>query len=129
MKKTRRLVLFAILAISGPSFAGRRLEEPVVVNLAGREAYGSIGSARNSADSVQFIGCSLEADSSTDAMVACFASDANGIDALCITSSPRIVAAVQAITAQPFIDFTWDSDGNCTFVFLDTASYNSPGAL
>jgi hypothetical protein len=128
MKKTERLVLFGIVAMSSPSLAGLRIDEPVVVNMAIREALGSIGSARNSADSVQFIGCSIEADSSTDPMIACFATDEIGTSVLCTSSSPKLVAAVQAITSLSFIDFQWDSDGNCTFVYVDSASFNPPRA-
>ena len=126
MNKMKWLVFFGIGAMSTPSLAGLRLDEPVVVNMAIREALGSIGSARNSADSVQYIGCSIEADSSTDPLIACFATDETGTSALCTSSSPRLVAAVQGITSLSFIDFQWDSDQSCTFVYVDSASFNPP---
>ena len=126
MNKMKWLVFFGIGAMSTPSLAGLRLDEPVVVNMAIREALGSIGSARNSADSVQFIGCSIEADSSTDPLIACFATDETGTSALCTSSSPRLVAAVQGITSLSFIDFQWDSDQSCTFVYVVNASFNPP---
>lgn len=128
MKNMKPLVLFGIASMSSLSFAGLRLDEPVVVNLVNREASGSIGSARNSGDSVQYIGCAIEADPSTDPMVACFAADAADTRVLCTSSSPRIVAAVQAISSLSFLDFQWDSNGNCTFVYLDSASFNPPRA-
>ena len=126
MNKMKWLVFFGIGAMSTPSLAGLRLDEPVLVNMAIREALGSIGSARNSADSVQYIGCSIEADSSTDPLIACFATDETGTSALCTSSSPRLVAAVQAITSLSFIDFQWDSDQSCTFVYVVNASFNPP---
>jgi hypothetical protein len=128
MKKLELLVLSGIVAMSSPSFAGLKLDDPVVVNLEIREAYGSIGSARNSADGVQYIGCSMEADSSTDPIAACFAEDATRTTVLCTSSSPRIVAAVQAITSLSFLDFQWDSDGTCTFVYLVNGSFSPPRA-
>jgi len=126
MNKMKWLVFFGIGAMSTPSLAGLRLDEPVLVNMAIREALGSIGSARNSADSVQYIGCSIEADSSTDPLIACFATDETGTSALCTSSSPRLVAAVQGITSLSFIDFQWDSDQSCTFVYVVNASFNPP---
>jgi hypothetical protein len=50
------------------------------------------------------------------------------VNVVCTSSSPRIVAAVQAITSLSFIDFQWDTDLNCTSVFLINASYTPPRA-
>ncbi len=128
MKDMKRLVLFGIALMSSLSFAGLKLEDPVVVNLAIHEAFGSIGSARNSEDSVQYIGCSIEADLTHDPMAACFAMDVTGTTVLCTSSSPRIVAAVQGISSLSFLDFLWDSEGNCTYVFLVSVSSDPPRA-
>jgi hypothetical protein len=128
MKKIQRLFLFGIVAMSSPSPAGLRFDDPVVVNLTSGEAYGSIGTARNSADNVQYIGCSIEAGSNTDPIAACFAADATGTSILCTSSSPRIVGVVQAITSLSFIDFQWDSNFNCTFLYLINSSVSPPRA-
>ena len=80
---------------------GRRQSEvPVtlVTNSSGQvtRAYGIIGTARNSADTKQLIGCFIGAAGSS-LQAGCEAQSAAGANTMCLSSNAGVIAAVQAV--------------------------------
>ena len=57
MKKRYGLVLAIVMALPGVSMAGLKVKHEVELSADGRWARGAMGSARNSRDSIQYIGC------------------------------------------------------------------------
>lgn len=120
------LVLVVGLMITGTAFAGLKTNIPVTVNTTSRFAAGAIGSARNSADAVQNIGCSLSATPTSAARVFCFARNAANVYGSCSSSDPKLVAAAQSINPDSYVYFAWDTTGACTFLSLYEVSYYPP---
>src|SRR5688500_8282871 len=111
MNKLALITLFAALATASTSaHAGFKWSYPVVIHsFPGYSmAYGAIGSARGSADTVQQIGCSLIANSSYS-YVECTARDASGKTLSCYNRvNEGMKQAVASITATARISFQTD---------------------
>jgi hypothetical protein len=115
------LAFAAVLATGTTALAGYKAVWPVFINLSSRYAQGSLGSARNSADSNQFIGCTLQ-----PGFVYCGAVDANRNSLNCTSSTPSFVALVQSLGDEGALAFTADASGNCTSIIVYTYSYWEP---
>jgi len=115
--------------------AGMKSTIPVVINSAARSAKGLIGSARNSADATQYIGCSMEAADGANPVIKCFASSSGGTVVTCsrTTVNPPIGLSVNAvelgflsvassISNDSYLQFNWDSTGKCTRIFVENSS-------
>jgi hypothetical protein len=89
-------------------------------------AYGSYGSARASADSTQYIGCTLRAYSNGTNRISCEARDANGNAGYCTSSSPGMVNAIMSQSGDAYLYFQWDETGTCTHLFVSTLSSQTP---
>jgi len=118
-------------ALVGTAHAGRRTAAPVVVNSTSRSASGSVGSARNSSDSIQWIGCQTST-SLTSHFITCSAADSTGRSASCSMTGDEnnfVLLGLSAMTESSMITFTWDTVGNCTSVLISTYSDYVPKAL
>jgi hypothetical protein len=113
------------LAHSSLVEAGQKMtrEVVIVVTSTGRHASGSMGSARNSRDSVQLISCQLGAHTSGPATQgACVAKDATGRTASCaFFNKPQFESVLATISDDSFIHFYWDTSNQCTAISV----YNS----
>src|SRR5262249_34011982 len=101
----------AILAIAaGASFAGARYPSGVAVIPGSSWAGGVVGDARRSADSSQYIGCSVWAypNGVGSSSTSCFAMDAYGNYAYCYTGSAEVARAVEGMTSDSYVSFYWD---------------------
>ncbi|MBN7138813.1 hypothetical protein A7A76_06770 [Lysobacter enzymogenes] len=111
--------------LCAPAFAGERSNVPVTLetNSSGQvtRAYGMIGSARNSADTRQLIGCFISA-SGGSLQAGCEAQNAAGANTLCFSANANIVAAAQSVGPDSYIDFTRDSGGACTSLYVANSS-------
>ncbi len=111
--------------LCAPAFAGERSNVPVTLetNSSGQviRAYGMVGSARNSADTRQLIGCFISA-SGGSLQAGCEAQNAAGANTLCFSANANIVAAVQSVGPDSYIDFTRDSGGACTSLYVANSS-------
>lgn len=116
------LALLATGAL-GTAWAGQQLVQPVVINLAARNAIGVLASARKSADSVQYIGCQLSQGAGLPGSMYCSATDAAGTVVACVSSDPGLVHAVGAIHEDSSLLFYWDKAGMCTQLVI--ANYSS----
>lgn len=116
-----------LLAVSLGTFvwAGAKTVLPVTVNLASRQLSGSLGSARNSGDSTQYIQISHEGGPGYS-VAWIVAQSASGAVGYCFTSEPNMVAAARAATDGSYIFTTWDVGNNCSYVSVQTSSTQTP---
>ena len=120
-------VVVAVVGLTQTVSAGRKDRWPVVVDNANKVAYGSLGDARNSADTVQSIGCSVFYDTANQRnQVSCSATDAAGVSAQCASQDPNLVQIGAAISSNSFVQFRWDATGACTTVFVMKSSSLTP---
>lgn len=108
--------------------AGEKVEVPVTIetNALGQvtRAYGMAGTARNSADAQQLIACFVSA-TSAGAQGGCEARNAAGVSTMCLTSNAGLMAAVQSVRTDSYIDFSRSSAGQCTGIYVANGSPNA----
>jgi len=119
-KNLKIAVVLAALLIPSFAGAGRQYDDPVVV----RSSYfaGSLGSARNSSNSTEFIGCYLNSWGSG----VCSARNAGGVYKRCTTKNPSIVALIRNLPDSPRIYVQFNAAGECTYMGRDSNSYWEP---
>lgn len=115
------MVALGLVATSATAMAGFTANQPVLVNPFLRVAQGALGSARNSPDNIQFIGCAVT-DGAGGAFVTCSARGPGGNFATCTSSDPGKVAAASSINSDSFVVFRYDAQGNCTLLSVSTFS-------
>lgn len=114
-------VLGGTVALAGPKYG-----YPVQVNLTSRHASGGFGTARNSADSVQYIGCDVYGYTTSVPRVSCYARSAAGTYASCSSTDPNLLAVARSISDDSIVSFNWDASGTCTYLFAGNASMAEP---
>jgi hypothetical protein len=127
--KTIGMALLALGLLAGTAAAGAKTKAPVWIQSDGLQASGSPGSARNSTDTVQQIGCTVMGYSNEGAInVSCHAVDSTGRQAGCYTQYPTQVMldAVRAISDSSWIWFATDADNQCTMILTSTSSVYEP---
>jgi hypothetical protein len=117
MKRHSIVTLLCIAAMAPAAWAGTKGVYSVYVSTTGKYAEGAIGSARNSADAYQQLGCGLTAYSAGTPSGYCYARDASGVSAMCNTSDPGLVAQIQSVSTDGYLRFNWDASGYCTSIF------------
>ena len=133
MKSTGNLLLaLTALALSMPqASAGERKSNPVTIAQYGStiDASGSLGSARNSADGYQYIGCAVESQPVNGApFVTCAARDAANRYVTCWSSDQTMVNTARAISSTSFVDFYMESTtGVCGSLRVSNDSTVEPG--
>ncbi|KFA90647.1 hypothetical protein [Archangium violaceum] len=128
-KNSARLVGAAATALLGmTAWAGLKYTRTVSVTLGSNgsgSASGSLADARNSPDSVQYIGCETYVYGGSPEVL-CWAQASNGVFGSCYSSNPAIVAALQSIKGDSELGFNWNSSSECTFVSVANHSYLAP---
>lgn len=127
--KTNKLLMgcaVGALLASTAAWAGFKSTYYADVDTTGRYAYGSYGSARGSADSLQYIGCSVQGFSSGSSRVICEAQNASGVSAFCSSTVPALVTAATSQSGDSYIFFTWDENGDCTYLYVSNTSNYAP---
>jgi len=127
-RKTTGLAVGALaaLALSTAAFAGLRQDMPATLwpGTFLDVAYGFLGSARNSADTNQQIGCFTRGNNAT-----CTAVNAAGQPGSCSTSNASHLAAIHSMNNDAYLLFGWDNaTGVCEFVYVRNFSYTPPKA-
>ena len=133
MTRMRTKILGAILAggvlfsVGAAVKAGYQLENTVSINTYAtyRSGSGAMGTARNSADANQQIGCRVEASTGSN-FARCLARTAAGAYLECTTSSAAIVQAAAAIGSASRIYFTENLAGTCTSLHAQNESNWKP---
>ncbi|WP_394829737.1 hypothetical protein [Pendulispora albinea] len=115
------------LGVAAVAHAGAKVSRPVTVDLAGRHALGSFGAARNGADGVSRIFCTVGGSKGTGSIeMSCTAMDAAGRKGTCLTSNPVVVQAAAAVHSDSYVEFYWDAAGECTWFYTTTDSADAP---
>ena len=125
MKKMLTAALL-VAAFAGQALAGYKSTNPVVVNTTTKTAYGSMGSARASADTTQFIGCELVGGPGGPTTVNCGARNSAFQVVYCSSTDPAVVAMAYGLTANSYLYFRADANGRCSYLNIDNASYEQP---
>ena len=133
--RTTLIAAALTLSIAPPVHAGRKTTAAVVINTATRTASGSLGSARNSSDSTQYIGCqatyypNLDPNSGSFSSTTyfCYARSSAGTTGACsVPLSTDFVDIYAPIAEDSFLQFSWDAAGNCTSLRVENYSYYAP---
>lgn len=126
---TGGLLVTVALCMGATGWAGSKVVLPVSVSTGSStgSATGSLGSARNSADSVQFIGCVVTTLETGSPSVLCSAKSASGTYGACTTTNAALVAAARSLTPDGNLRFYWNtSTGKCTEIVVDVYSDTEP---
>jgi len=121
----------ALVALAGTSaWAGQKDERPVFVSVADRLAVGALGSARASADAVQYIGCEIHTflAPTLAPQLLCMAVDAAGRTGVCTSNDERMLEAARHIPSDAYLLFSWDEQGSCVELRVTNASRYAPRA-
>ena len=135
--KIRFLTLLTTLAFLGlcvsvPAFAGQGGEEPVVIFYdtdGSGLAQGSMKTARNSDNDVEYIGCKITRDDLGifEPLSLCQALDASGdLSAHCNINNESIAASLNAMTSYSRIQFIWDASNICVRISISNNSFTLP---
>ena len=126
MKKVMAFVLAAAMVVAAMAVqakAGMKAAYPVSIGT--NTASGSLGTARNSEDTVQYIGCTLRAIG-IDRIVSCGARDAEGQSLSCSTTNPLMADVAAAINGDSYVSFTRNESGSCVSLSVSNASHWEP---
>lgn len=88
-------------------------------------ANADMGSAYNSADSIQYIGCTV-AGSSGGTSVSCLARSVDGRSRSCFTTNTNMLQAAANIDSDGYLIFYWNNLGQCTSISAANGSYLQP---
>lgn len=119
-------------AIAGPAFAGKKVSEGVFIDTVNRFAYGALGSTRNTADTVQWIGCTVTGTSAgTNSYGGCSGANSSNTQFSCSVASNKIalMEAIRSINGDSRISVEWDASGNCTRIDVANDSRRDPKVL
>jgi hypothetical protein len=106
--------------------AGTHRAFAVTIDDIGMSADGPLGSARNSGDTLQLIGCYTAADAGSGSVGLCHAVDANGVARQCFTYDPQLIATIRSLNGDSDLTFYWNSDGSCSGVSVSNNSVFAP---
>ena len=128
------LAAVAALAASASVMAGvRSINRTVVVNQTTRFAEGQLAGARASTDGWQYIGCNTWATDASPGQEGgasragvCYASDARGVSAFCVTSEPALLDVMAAVQGDSWVNFNWNASNTCTNVESRQGSSQEP---
>jgi hypothetical protein len=127
----KRIVLSSLvaaaLAVTSVAYAGLRQTYNVNVTQ-GQQGAGSMGSARNSTDTTQYIGCTLFLASGSSSYLVCAAQDSAGHYASCYTFDPALQSIAHTLTSDSYINFSADASGVCTQLQITNYSFLAPKA-
>lgn len=122
-------LFLAVTAFSSAAWAGyKNPSGQVYVNQNTREAAGSMGAARNSADNTQYIGCSLEWTAGGGITGQCKARAAAGQELECSIHNPSswILQTLGTITPDSLIRFHVFAGGECDRLSVSNYSWDMP---
>jgi hypothetical protein len=130
MRKTlvTTLLLCSTLLVSGVTHAGMDGGQQVSIWTDGsglQSANGTLREARDSADSLQYIGCSRYAYDTGSNFIVCYARTAAGSYLSCQTSDANMVRVAETLNPAAYLYFVVNADGySCDRVITVLTSYN-----
>jgi hypothetical protein len=121
-------ILASSLLAAGVTHAGLVGNNPVNIWTDGsglQSANGTLRDARNSADSLQYIGCSRYAYDTGSNSIVCYARTATGAYLSCQTSDANMISVAESLGSNAYLYFVVNADGwSCDRVIAVRASYN-----
>jgi hypothetical protein len=122
------LVCMGCALLPAMAHAGDTRSAAVVVNTSARTASGSMGTARNSIDSKQIIGCygMVKRVAGKDQYSGyCFATNSAGVSGSCTidTLDPISSPMFSTLKDDSYVSFAWTAAGKCTDVRIENYSY------
>ncbi|WP_224245467.1 hypothetical protein [Hyalangium gracile] len=127
------LVTLAALVLSTSAWAGAKVRGSVAITFSGGNgtASGRLGSARNSSDTVQYIGCTASTSGTpgtgtTISYMSCSARNAQNVTVSCGSSNPDFIETLRTLNSDSYVSFSWDGTGNCTGLTVATYSQYEP---
>lgn len=126
----RVVIVWMLTASVSPVMAGLRNSVPVNVYADAyvANATGSLGTASNSADKNQYIGCTIVAVPGTAMSAICDATDAQGQYVRCKTTDPTHIAMIKSLHTDSFLFFerSQESTETCTGIQVQNRSWLEP---
>jgi len=127
-----KVALFAastlvVLGAAHVASAGLREEAPVFLDGIGMQ--GAMGSARNTSDTVQWIGCGIYVEGLDSPSAWCEGVHSNGTYRGCTTTRKSHIQAIASASNDSWIFFRVDSTGRCSSVEIQTRSSHPPKKL
>lgn len=113
---------FALVGATELVSAGPKYMYPV--SISSTSASGSLGTARNSTDNRQQIGCYVYSNYEPP-LAYCIAHSANDVWATCQTNTAKYVTAASSINGDSWISFSW-TGGTCTSINIGNHSFLEP---
>lgn len=131
LRSLHALLLALPLLLTGAAIAhaGFKSKTPVRVDQGFQFAQGATGSARNTGNTTEQIGCQTNAQASYG-LIECFATDANGQSAYCWVedggSNGMHQGSLPLMADGAYISFSWNAQGQCTAILVAVSSDNEP---
>ena len=113
--------LAAALLASTAALAGFRTAQPVVITDSRQFANGNLGVVSFTDDSVEWIGCYTY-----NGVGGCNAVDKTGLTRSCATADPTMIATMRSLRGDSYLEFYWDTNGQCTNVSVENTSSTPP---
>lgn len=129
MLKKLAIAVFLVGGVARAGYKAASTADQVSVDTTNRVAQGALGQARNSTDSVQYIGCIMYTWTDAPTWGICSAKDAAGHTATCSVFDTSLLDRVQNIKGDSWIKFEWDTSATCTYLEIYNTSYMAPKQL
>jgi hypothetical protein len=120
MKKS--LFILGFLVAATVAAAGARATLYVAVG--STYAYGSIGDARRSGNTLEYIGCTVTGSTSSR-YATCYGSDAMGHYGSCYSYDEKVIRAAETVGSDSSLSFSWSGAG-CRSISITNDSRYSP---
>ncbi len=133
MKSSKWMIAGALAAatcgtVAFQASAGAKITTTVTVDTANRTFSGSLGSARNSSNSVEYVYC--DAFTSVGSVSAtCGARNSAGVSAVCSTNDAALVTAIGTITTDSYVRVSYSATGTCSSIRVVNSSQHAPKVL
>jgi hypothetical protein len=125
-KTISRVAAVGVLLTAGAAVAGSVSNQTVAFSTTGGllDAKGTFKPVRNSADAVQFIGCSRYAYDTGSTSIVCMATNAAGQSRSCQTSNNEMLRVAENLNPASYLYFVINADGSCDRVIATNYSFN-----
>jgi hypothetical protein len=127
-KYTTLFAMASIAALSGDALAGAKVDnaiQVVTIDDTNHYASGALSTVRMSPDSNEYIACQL-ISTVNGAGVSCFANSITNQHRNCMVAGDWAAQAFASITADSWIYFSWDTNGQCTTLMVQKGSQWAP---
>ena len=122
-------LLAAVTTTAGVAHAGFKsfYAATVVKNADGSgRAYGSMGTARNSANNVEYVICYTQGWATGTAHGTCLVRNSASEVAMCSATSDSQLNAIRSASTDSYVYFDFDTTGACTYLYVANGSSHEP---